>query len=213
MAFAAVESDGCGGEVGGVGGGKGVAGVGQDFFPGGDGAGVGQQGEALRFVAGGLGCGWTWLDWWFGCWECDRRGYGCAGDEEFAPPFVVKADDFEGFLDDADLVFEEEVEQFNAVDEADASFVGGSGLFVGAGGEVAGGDDDALLVDLERAAQLGDGGALDVVFPAFDLDGGVDFGEAGGAVDADDIDATVLAVGCDLNGVLVEAHLEQEFGD
>ena len=80
-------------------------------------------------------------------------------------------------------------------------------------GEVAGGDDDAVLVHLERAAQLGDDRRADVPLPFLGLHRRAHLGQAGGAIDAGHVNPAVRAVRRHLDRVLVEAHLDQQVAD
>ena len=71
---------------------------------------------------------------------------------QVAPPFVVESDDRQCLLDNADLVLDQQIQQLFAIDQANVRLVGCSSFGLGASREVARGDDDALLVHLQRAA-------------------------------------------------------------
>jgi hypothetical protein len=77
----------------------------------------------------------------------------------------------------------------------------------------AGGDDDPLLVQLQRSPELPHHRGTHVPFPALHLYCCAHFGQSGCPVGAGHVDAAIAAVGRDLHRVLVEPHLDQQLAD
>lgn len=108
-------------------------------------------------------------------------------------------------------MLDEEFYELLAVHEADGGGVGAFGFEAGAGAEVAGGDDEALFVGAEAAADLLDGGCLDVGFPAFDLDGHAGADDVADDQGAADVDAAVVLASGDED--VGEAQGDEELAD
>lgn len=96
---------------------------------------------------------------------------------------------------DADSVFHQEHHKLFPVDQGDGGLVCLCGLLDGSGAEVAGGDDQALLVRSETAAHLLNHRRKDVVLdlPFLDLNGHLDPNHVAHHQGAPNIDTTVTA--------------------
>lgn len=135
-----------------------------------------------------------------------------------AHPLIRKSggiyfEEFDGAFADADGVFNEEVDEFVAVDEGDGGGAGGECGFDGAAGEIGGGDDGAAqgVEAVEGAAEGVEVFALDGAAVSFGLD---DFADGGDAEFdfGDDVDAAVVGA-CGHFDVLVIHGDEQAFDE
>ena len=89
-------------------------------------------------------------------------------------------------------MFHEQLHELLAIHKADRHSIGPFGLDAGAGAEVARGDDQALLVGAEAAADLLDLRGLDDGLPAFDLDGHAGADDVADDQGAANVDAAVV---------------------
>ena len=136
-----------------------------------------------------------------------------AGSGQHAPVFLVERGHFQGAVGDADFVFDQQLDKLLAIDESDVSLTWRVGFFARGFGEVAGGDDDAVLMNLERAAQLGNDGSPDVALPFLGLHGSTYLGQAGGVIDTGHVNPAIRTVRGHLHRVLIETHLDQQVAD
>ena len=112
-----------------------------------------------------------------------------------------------------DAVFHQQQHELLAVHKGDGSLVWLSRFLDGSGAEVAGGDDQSLLVRSEAAAHLLNHRGQDVVLelPLLDLDGHLDSDHVTNHQGAPDIDTAVAAELGHLDHF--ETHLGQQLRD